>query len=95
MYNKTYVFIGLCTEPTITARRSLRKRVYLLRQLHSVLLLLRRYARLTASRTTLVSPYQKGKTSLDLNEARDDGVLGWQWYQLDHYANNLHLAPDR
>jgi len=21
-------------------------------------------------------PYQKGKTSLDLNEARDDGVLG-------------------
>ena len=60
------------------------QRVYLLRQLHSVLLLLRRYARLTASRTTLVSPYQKGKTSLDLNEARDDGVLGWQWYQLDH-----------
>ena len=24
MYNKTYVFIGLCTEPTITVRRSLR-----------------------------------------------------------------------
>jgi len=24
------------------------------------------------------------KTSLDLNEARDDGVLGWQWHQLDH-----------
>jgi len=22
--------------------------------------------------------------SLDLNEARDDGVLGWQWHQLDH-----------
>jgi len=57
------------------------QRVYLLRQLHIVLLLLRRYARLTASRTTLVSPYQKGKTSLDLNEARDDGVLGWQWYR--------------
>jgi len=27
------------------------------------------------SRTTCVSRYQKGKTSLDLNEARDDGVL--------------------
>jgi len=22
------------------------------------------------------------QTTLDLNEARDDGVLGWQWYQL-------------
>jgi len=28
------------------------------------------------SRTTWVSWYQKGKTSLDLNEARDDDVLG-------------------
>jgi len=28
------------------------------------------------SRTTRVSRYQKGKTSLDLNEARDDGVWG-------------------
>jgi len=28
------------------------------------------------SGTILVSRYQKGKTSLDLNEARDDGVLG-------------------
>ena len=28
------------------------------------------------SRTTWVSRYQKGKTSLDLNEARDDGILG-------------------
>jgi len=36
------------------------------------------------SRTTWVSQYQKGKTSLDLNEARDDGVLDWQWHQLDH-----------
>ena len=27
-------------------------------------------------RTTWVSQYQKGKTSLDLNEARNDGVLG-------------------
>jgi len=31
-----------------------------------------------------VSRHQKGKISLDFNEARDDGVLGWQWYQLDH-----------
>ena len=36
------------------------------------------------SRTTWVSQYQKGKTSLDLNETRDGGVLGWQWHQLDH-----------
>jgi len=28
------------------------------------------------STTTWVSPYQKGKTNLDLNEATDDGVLG-------------------
>jgi len=28
------------------------------------------------SRTACVSQYQKGKTSLDLNEARDDGVMG-------------------
>ena len=33
-------------------------------------------------RTTCVSRYQKGKTCLD--EARDDGVLGWQWHQLHH-----------
>ena len=25
-----------------------------------------------------------GKTSVDLNKARDDGVSGWQWHQLDH-----------
>ena len=50
------------------------------------LLLLLRSARLIAffSRTTWVSRYLKGKTSLDLNEARDDGVLGWQWHQLNH-----------
>ena len=32
------------------------------------------------SRTTWVSQYKKGKTSLDVNEARDDGVWGWQWH---------------
>jgi len=36
------------------------------------------------SRTAWVSQYQKGKTSPDLIEARDNGVLGWQWHQLDH-----------
>jgi len=36
------------------------------------------------SRTTRVSQYQKGKTSLDLNEVRGDGVWGWQWHQLDY-----------
>ena len=36
------------------------------------------------SRTTGVSRYQKGRTSLELNEARDDRLLGWQWHQLDH-----------
>ena len=37
------------------------------------------------SRTTWVSWYQKGKTSLDLNEVWGDGmVLGWQRHQLDH-----------
>jgi len=38
------------------------------------------------SRTTWLSRYQKGKTSMDLklNQARHDGVWGWQWHQLDH-----------
>ena len=36
------------------------------------------------SRTTWVSHYQKGKTNLDLNKARDDGDLAMQWHQLDH-----------
>jgi len=36
------------------------------------------------SSTTWASQYPKGKTSLDLNGAKDDVVLGWQWHQLDH-----------
>ena len=40
------------------------------------------------SGTVWVSQYQKGETSLDLNEARDDGV----W---DDICKNLHLASDR
>ena len=44
------------------------------------------------SRTTWLSRYQKWKTSLDLNEARDDGVWGWQLASVGPYANNLHLS---
>jgi len=41
-------------------------------------------AALLFSRTAWVSRQQKGKTSLDLNETRDGGVLGRQWHQLDN-----------
>jgi len=37
-----------------------------------------------SSRAARVSLYQKGITRLDLNEAGDDGVWGWQWHQLDY-----------
>ena len=46
------------------------------------------------SRTTCESQYQKGKNSLDLNEARDDGFLGYST-SAGPYANNLSLTPDR
>ena len=36
------------------------------------------------SRTAWISRYRKGKTRLDLNEAKDGGVWGMQWHQLDH-----------
>jgi len=36
--------------------------------------------------------YQKGKTSLYLNEASDDGVLQWQWHQLDHVQTICELC---
>jgi len=37
------------------------------------------------SKTSWVSWYQKGKTSQDFNEARDDMVFGMPWpHQLDH-----------
>jgi len=46
--------------------------------------------------TSWVNQYQKGKTSLDLNEASDDGVLGWMAVaSARSAANKLHLAPDR
>ena len=35
------------------------------------------------SRTTWANQQQKGKTSLDLNKARDDGLLAGQCRQLD------------
>ena len=47
------------------------------------------------SRTTGVSQYENGKTSLDLNETRDDWVLGMAVASTGPYANNVHLAPDR
>jgi len=47
------------------------------------------------SGTIWVSRYQKGKTSLDLSEARDDGGFGMAVASAGPYANNLYLAPDR
>ena len=43
-------------------------------------------------RTNSVSWYQTGKTILDFNEARDDGVAV---ASAEPYANHLHLAADR
>jgi len=50
----------------------------------SLILLLQHSFNGLLSRTTWVSQYQKCKTSLDLDEARGVGVLGWHWHQLDH-----------
>jgi len=36
------------------------------------------------SGTAWLSWYQKGRTSLNLSDTRDDGVLGWQRHQLGH-----------
>ena len=47
------------------------------------------------SGTTWVSRYQKGKTSLDLNEARDDGVLRRRWHQLDRMQAICTSPHDR
>jgi len=44
------------------------------------------------SGTTWVSRYQKGKTSLDLNKARGDGVLGGSGISWTIYS--LHLTSD-
>jgi len=46
------------------------------------------------SGTTWVSRYQKGETSPDLDEARDDGF--WDAVaSAGPYANTLHLTADR
>jgi len=44
------------------------------------------------SRTTCVSRHQKGKSFWILLEQE---MMGWQWHQLDPYANHLHFALDR
>jgi len=60
----------------------------------SLLLLLHRLNGLF-SRATWVCRHQKGKTSLDLNEARDDEVCGMQRHQLDHMQTiNTSLQTD-
>ena len=43
------------------------------------------------SGTTRVSRYEKGKTNLDLTEARDSE---WQWHQLDHMQVCTLLQAD-
>ena len=45
------------------------------------------------SRTTWISRYHKGKTTLDLNEARDDGVWGCSGIRWT-ICKYLHIAPD-
>ena len=43
------------------------------------------YNRTTIFSKTTCIRFKKVKTvNLNLNEARDDGVLGMQWHQLDH-----------
>ena len=44
------------------------------------------------SRTTWVVRYQKDKPFWILLKQE---MMGWQWHQLNHNANHLHLAPDR
>jgi len=44
------------------------------------------------SRTAWLSRHQKGRTVLDFNEARDDGVVV---ASAGHYVDHLHIAPDR
>jgi len=61
-----------------------------------ILLLLHLFNGLFSS-TTWVSQYQNGKTSLDLNNARDNGVLGMDnmqtictLVQTDNHTNSHH-----
>jgi len=59
---------------------------YHLQPIYSLELKKNYYTRLTASFPGRpgYAGTRKGKTSLDLNDARDDEALGWQWRQLDH-----------
>jgi len=59
---------------------------------HAALLLLLIPFNGLISRKIWVSWYLKDKTSLNLNEARDDENAV---ASAGPYANNLHLAPDR
>ena len=58
------------------------------------MLLLRHLFNGLFARTTWVSRYQNGKTSLDINEAKMMG-FGDSVASAEPYANNLHLTPDR
>jgi len=44
------------------------------------------------SKTTWVSRHQKGRTTLDFHEARDNGVAVTS---AGPYAYHVHLTPDR
>jgi len=80
---------------TVLVIRSKTTKQLALRRLQLLILLLHPFNGLFSG-TTWVSRYQEGKTSLDLNEARDDGVLGCDAVaSAGPYANKLHLAPDR
>jgi len=65
---------------------TLRTAIHLLFYLLLLLLLLHPLNGLFSG-TAWVSRYQKGKTSLDLNEAEYDGGLWYQWQQLDLAAD--------
>jgi len=43
--------------------------------------------------TTPVKQLFKGQPGKPAPERQE--MMGWQWHQLDHYANYLHLTPDR
>ena len=71
-WNVAYMWTVVTTTTTTRQRQRQRQQLLLQHPLNGLF-----------SRTTWISRYQKSKTSLDLNEARDE-VLGWQWHQLDH-----------
>ena len=74
--------ISVCNQPTTSAEQPTRV-TKSSTSLTRLLLPLHLFIGFFSS-TAWVSQYKKGKTTTDLNEARDDGVWGWQWHQLDH-----------